>query len=157
MEEPNLYAKYVLDYRKLVEFFRGDANIEVKPLNDATHSCEIVVHGTDKYNALQKHLRITDPAGGTNSLHVTLALATPTDFDEVKALFYGNPHVDEIYMRGEEGEGVHAGQCMFKKEVIQYDADNIGHPHKKNSTLMENLAKEILADTHVFYATTEEN
>ena len=46
--------------------------------------------------------------------------------------------------------------CVFKKEVVQYGADNIGDINGNESTLMQNIAAEIFAYANGIYFCTSE-
>lgn len=70
----------------------------------------------------------------------------------IEKAFAGNPAFKRV-MKDEFG-GFKMIYAVFKKSVVQYENDDIGDPFKVESTLYENLARDVFKkDLGIFYAT----
>ncbi|MBQ4199124.1 MAG: hypothetical protein II649_04505 [Kiritimatiellae bacterium] len=65
--------------------------------------------------------------------------------DVLLAAFNGNPAVTQV-RQVSKGLFRDLCYCVFKKEVVQYPADNLGDINGNRSVLMEDIAREVLAE-----------
>ena len=65
--------------------------------------------------------------------------------DVVTAAFEGNPAVTQVR---QVSKGIFRDlvYCVFRKEVVQYAADNLADINGNKSTLMEEIAREVFTD-----------
>lgn len=76
------------------------------------------------------------------------------DADIVDAAFKGNPVLKEVLrLKTPFGEYDYA---VFRKEVVQFFNDDLTDPHGNESTLFEDIARDVFGDTHVFFCTDNE-
>lgn len=76
--------------------------------------------------------------------------------DLFKAAFAGNPAVS--YIESVDAYGQNFNYVVFEKEVVQYFNDNMGDLHGVESTLYQDIAKEVFEDySGIFFCTDIED
>lgn len=144
-EKVNLSSPWVLYYRKLESFFEQDPDVEV--YFDEDKMCiNLYVDNYRKAEALQELFPAEKVFGGVKiPINIIPSNNEVSKLDLLKIALEGNDAVADI----ETIETVFADitYVVFEKEVVQYYADNLGDLHGVNSTLYQDLAKEIFGET----------
>lgn len=146
---------WVLMYRLYKAMFGSDSEITLEFNDDSDDpAIKMYVGNEEKADALAKLLPPTIDMG-----NVTMTIAViPPNQDELdrkelfKKAFEGNPvFLDSVVVEEFGGRFLYN---TFKKEVVQYAADDIGDLFGVASTLYEDIAREIFGDMPgVFYCT----
>lgn len=141
--------------RKLSALFAQDEEITVE-YKERENKISIWVDNTDKYEAISKLIPAEMDFGGHKlNIEIIPADAVITEKDNryyLKKLFRGNNAVSEII--DTEIGAADVTYIEFEKEVIQFWNDNLADLHGIKSTLMEDIAREIMPETtNVFYGT----
>lgn len=150
----NLYSPCVILFRKYEAFFKEDPNVKLELDNDKK-IIKLYVTGSEKAEALTQNL----PAQvkyGNETVEIKVIPANLTEaskIDQFRKIFEGNEAVAYI------GNGSDAVTCdfnyiAFKPEVVQYPADDLSDLNGQQSTLYQNLAKEIFGDQPGIYFCT---
>lgn len=156
-EKVNLSSPWVLYYRKLEAFFQQDNDIEVF-LDEDVFCINIYVDNCKKAEALEELLPKEKVFGSVKiPINIIPSNTKLSKLDLFKIALEGNEAVTDI----ETIEGVFTNPIsyiVFEKEVVQYYADDIGDLHGVNSTLYQDLAKEIFGEAEGihFCTNTEE-
>ena len=139
-------------YREMQILFDRDPDIEVV-WHDSEKEIKIYVDGGVKAEALEKHLPVEKDFGG-EKIRITVVPSNNTALKSCKPqglvdVFNNNGAVCYI----EKSGPLNAYYIVFKKEVVQYDDDNLGDIHRLRSVLMEDIARRIFEDAGVFFCT----
>lgn len=153
-----LSPPYVIQYNKVKAYFDGDPDINISALDCDSCSATISTENKLKYIVLRDNL-ITDytpndddEQDNSKFLKLTVAYTGPDRMtsDELAALMATNPRFAYLFSAK---AGPFPFSCVvFKNGVVQYPNDNIFDPHKKATTTMEALTKEIFK-SHDFVST----
>ena len=155
MEKVKLSPPWDEYARKLTVLFQQDEEIHLE-YKEHENKITIWVDNTDKYEALVNLLPDHVDFGG----HVLDIEIVPADISDeqkdnryyLKKLFRGNGAVSEI--RDAEIGAAAVTYIEFEKEVVQFWNDNLADLHGVKSTLMEDIARDIMPETtNVFYGT----
>lgn len=155
-----LRPPWVLYHEKVKALFGGDKDISVE-FDDELMKMTIRVNSARKADALSRLIPGMVNFGDViacicvvppNSSGETL----PDDaspIDVISAAFEGNPVVSQIRA---VSKGIFRDlcYCVFKKEVVQYPADNLGDVNGNESTLMQCIAQEVLENAEGVYFCT---
>lgn len=155
----SIYAPWIIFYRQVQALFTQDPEVNVI-YNDDEKDIVLYVDNPTKAEALSKLL----PASrifGTVKVTVTVVPANAEGDDRMKyleAAFKGNDafsHISTV----QDIPPMHLPNpityCVFKKEVVQYDADDLSSESGKASTLYQDLAKEVFGDIGGVYFCTD--
>ena len=145
-EKVSLSSPWVLYYRKLQAFFEQDPEVEVKLEEQYEPAIHIYVDNAKKAEALEELLPEEMNFGNIKVPVIVIPSNNQTSkLDLLKIALEGNDAVVDI----ETIEGVFTNPIsyiVFEKEVVQYYADDLGDLHGVNSTLYQDLAKEIFGN-----------
>ena len=150
----NLYSPCVILFRKYEAMFKKDRNIKIELDND-NRVITLFVTGDEKADALTQNLP-TEVVFGNEKVKINVVpanLSGVTKIEQFRKIFEGNEAVDFI------GNGSDPVTCdfnyiVFKPEVVQYSADDLSDLNGQQSTLYQNLAKEIFGDQPGIYFCT---
>lgn len=150
----NLYSPCVILFRKYEAMFKKDRNIKIELDND-NRVITLFVTGDEKADALTQNLP-TEVVFGNEKVKINVVpanLSGVTKIEQYRKIFEGNEAVDFI------GNGSDPVTCdfnyiVFKPEVVQYSADDLSDLNGQQSTLYQNLAKEIFGDQPGIYFCT---
>lgn len=148
-----LSPPWVEYYRKIEAMFGPDPDIRVEFDEDEMH-IKLYVESHEKATALDELLPVQKDFGNVSVfIEVIPANDEPKRIDYIKRAFEGNP----AFSYATTIEGIMSNPIsyvVFKPEVIQFWNDNMGDPHGITSTLMADIAKEIIGeDEGVIFST----
>ena len=148
-----LSPPWVEYYRKIEAMFGPDPDIRVEFDEDEMH-IKLYVESHEKAAALDELLPVQKDFGNVSVfIEVIPANDEPKRIDYIKRAFEGNP----AFSYATTIEGIMSNPIsyvVFKPEVIQFWNDNMGDPHGITSTLMADIAKEIIGeDEGVIFST----
>jgi len=152
-KKTKLSPPWVEYYRKLEAMFSPDPDIKVEFDEDEMH-IKLYVESHEKATALDELLPVQKDFGNVSVfIEVIPANDEPKRIDYIKRAFEGNP----AFSYATTIEGIMSNPIsyvVFKPEVIQFWNDNMGDPHGITSTLMADIAKEIIGeDEGVIFST----
>lgn len=147
MEGLSKSAPWVTYARKLKAMFGSDPEITVNYIDDSVPEVKLLVNNPTKADALTKLLPDMMIFGNV-SLKVTVIPSNTTETfeDLIKRAFAGNPIVSYI----DHGDGPFGSNICFvafENAVIQYFDDSLDDPYGLDSTLAEDICREIFAST----------
>lgn len=153
--KPNvkLSSPWMNHYRKIKAIFGNDPDVTVK-FDNQNCSCKLYVHGQDKADAIAAIL----PSEATFG-KVTMTISVVPDnvlkanqLDIYEKAFEGNPAF--IGTKKVDFAGFALNYVIFKKEVVQYFNDDLSDANRVESTLYEDIAKDVFGEgTNVFFST----
>lgn len=156
MAKVNLSAPWVEYYNQMNKLFGEDPDIKII-FDEENYAIKLYVKGEVKANAIQQLIPESVEFGNitvTNSV-----IPENVEFDSDKAIidaaFKGNP----VFSYSKSVDGLYsfnATYAVFKNKVVQYFNDNLNDINGNKSTLYENIAREILTNSKVFFCTDVE-
>lgn len=140
-------------YRKLEAMFGPDPDIRVEFDEDEMH-IKLYVESHEKATALDELLPVQKDFGNVSVfIEVIPANNEPKRIDYIKRALEGNP----AFSYATTIEGIMSNPIsyvVFKPEVIQIWSDNLSDVNGLTTTLMAEIAKEIIGqDDGIFYCT----
>ena len=140
-------------YRKLEAMFGPDPDIKIEFDEDEMH-IKLYVESHEKATALDELLPVQKDFGNVSVfIEVIPANDEPKRIDYIKRAFEGNP----AFSYATTIEGIMSNPIsyvVFKPEVIQIWSDNLSDVNGLTTTLMAEIAKEIIGqDDGIFYCT----
>jgi len=152
-KKTKLSPPWIEYYRKLEAMFGPDPDIKVEFNEDEMH-IKLYVESHEKATALDELLPVQKDFGNVSVfIEVIPANDEPKRIDYIKRAFEGNP----AFSYATTIEGIMSNPIsyvVFKPEVIQFWNDNMADPHGLTSTLMADIAKEIIGeDEGVIFST----
>lgn len=150
---------WIVYLEKFKKLFEQDPELHIM-FDDDNMELIVRVDNQTKYEALRELLPYKVDFGNV-IMNLTLIPAnemvgTKNAARLMNEAFKGNPVVDNII----EIPNVFTNTLtyvMFKKEVVQYWSDNLGDPHGNESTLYQEIAKDIITGVDgVSYCTSTE-
>jgi len=157
--EMNVYAPWIIFYRQIEAMFSEDPEVVVT-YDDETKTITLRVEDLKKAEALSKLLP-SHRVFGNVEVTVTVVPANKEPIDKSKyleAAFRGNgafSHITTI----QDIPPMHLPNpvtyCVFKKEVVQYDADDMSSESGRISTLYQDIAKELFGNIGGVYFCTD--
>lgn len=151
----NLSAPWVIYYRMLEALFSKDADIEVE-FDEMRPEVKLNVKNPIKVDALNRLLPNSKQYGSV-TLKISVVMCPygdRTDIDLLEDLFEGNEAVSYITKIVDPDMSNAANFVVFQKEVVQYFADNLGDVNKLNSTLYQDIAREVFGELPgIFFCT----
>lgn len=143
--------------RKVHKLFECDPEVKVE-WNDEDRALKLYVNSDEKADALETLLP-EEKTFGNVKMTITVIPANveePTVWELFQTAFKGNSAVS--FMEAIDGMGFHAGYVVFQPEVVQYYNDNIADIYGIESTLYQDIAKEVFEDhAGVFFCTDIED
>lgn len=144
-EKVNLSSPWVIYYRKLESFFEQDPDVEVILEEEYQPVIRLYVDNSRKADALQELLPNEKKFGNVKVPIVVIpSNNTSSKLDLLKVALEGNNAVVDIETVPTVFDDI--TYVIFEKEVVQYFADDLGDLHGINSTLYQDLAKEIFGE-----------
>jgi len=153
----NISSPWIEYYRKVNAIFGEDPDVTIK-FDSVKHVLKMYVKGQEKADAIGK-IMPSKVEFGT----VTVTIEVIPDNGENDAIvdifqkaFDGNPAISYIKA---VGKGLFkVNYVVFENKVVQYYNDDLGDVNGLESTLYENIARDIFdKDLNVFYCTDVEN
>lgn len=156
----DIYSPWIIFYRKIESLFHKDPDVRVEYDNDS-YEIKLYVEGQEKADAIE-YLLPEEYTCGNVTVKITV---NPSNLDTsmktyLEKAFQGNEafshvtfidHIPDMYISNP------VTYCVFKKEVVQYAADDMSSEHGIASTLYENIAKEVMGHIDgVFFCTDTE-
>ena len=141
-------------FKEVAALFAKDPDVDVI-FNGKTPEIKLLVNDQIKANALSKIFPQTKKFGNVE-LKITVVPANAAEEDPMELFrkaFYGNEAVQEFIQIKSEF-GLAANYIVFIPEVVQYWADNMGNPDGFESTLYENIAKDVFDTNAAVFFTT---
>ena len=140
-------------YRKLEAMFGPDPDIKVE-FDEGEMHIKLYVESHEKATALDELLPVQKDFGNVSVfIEVIPANDEPKRIDIVKRAFEGNP----AFSYATTIEGIMSNPIsyvVFKPEVVQIWSDNLSDVNGLTSTLMAEIAKEIIGqDDGIFFCT----
>jgi len=165
MAKVKLSAPWDEYYEQVMALFGGDPEVHII-FDEEEKDLKLYVETTTKAEALQ-HLFPAEKEWGGVKMTITII---PPNYDKsafkvvkngdmssteiINYAFVKNPHFKEVIHVDLPFWGGFV-YVMFKNEVLQYYADNIGDPNGVKSVLAQDIAKEIFeAIDGVYYCTS---
>lgn len=155
-KKTKLSPPWIEYYRKLEAMFGPDPDIKVEFNEDEMH-IKLYVESHEKATALDELLPVQKDFGNVSVfIEVIPANDEPKRIDYIKRAFEGNP----AFSYATTIEGIMSNPIsyvVFKPEVIQFWNDNMADPHGLTSTLMADIAKEIIGEDEGVIFSTDKN
>lgn len=149
----NLEAPWYTYQKRLKALFDGDPDIVIsdvdKSSEDGRYYVHITVSNHKKYNAL---VNLLPEVVNFGNVQLFLMLydreneMSSRTIEEVKNLFEGNPHINDM-IEGEDATGTKHLYVLFKPEVLQFYTDNMQSYNGVTSCLAEDIATDCLEGT----------
>lgn len=153
VNETTLYTPWIIMYKLFKALFGDDPEIKVE-YNDTDPCLKLFVSNEEKADALAKLLPPSYDFGNVSlGVIVVPPNSNATDRTELfKKAFAGNPAFkDSVALEEFGGKFIYN---IFTKKVVQYTADDIGDFYGVESTLYEDIARDVFGDIPgVFYCT----
>lgn len=150
MEGLSKSAPWVTYARKLKAIFGSDPEITINYIEEPEPEVKLLVNNPTKADALSKILPTTKAFGNvTIKVTVVPSNANETFEDLIKRAFAGNPIVSYI----DHGDGPFGSNICFvafENDVIQYFDDRLDDPYGLDSTLAEDICREIFENAEEF-------
>ena len=152
MSSVTLSSPWVSEARKLYMLFGQDPEIDVVYVAE-DQEVKLFVNNPTKADALAKKLP-AEKTFGNVTLKITVI---PSNTEEstigyFQKIFAGNPIVEEIVSDDTVPFGL--SHVVFKNKVVQYFDDCLNDPVGAESTLYEDLAREVFVDFDGVYFNT---
>ena len=150
----NLSAPWEIFYKKLEAMFGGDPEITLN-INRDTNIVMFYVRNTDKAEALTELLPVQKEFGNiTVEIRVVPANQDNRSLAETyETAFKDNP----AFVYASDGDGTQIGEgttfVVFAREVVQYFNDSLDDINRIESTLYQDIAKDIFDDDEARYCT----
>ena len=153
MENTKISPPWVEYWGKLLTLFGDDPDISMD-FEEEKKEIKMYVNGADKADALTRLLEPEIDFGGVKLL--IAVIPSNEEVDDAMLIEHalkGNPHIAE-FIHSDPNVPFSFNYVMFRKEVAQYNNDNMGDPHGNTSCLYADLARELLGcDKNVMYST----
>ena len=153
-----MYSPWVIFSKQIEKLFERDPEIKLE-FNDDRTEIKLRVDNPEKADALSRLLPAQKKFGNVE-VKITVIPSNDESYKAkyVKKAFEGNEAFSH-FKTVSDIPGVHISNpisyCVFKKEVVQYGADDLGSESGMASTLYENLADEILGPIDGVYFCTD--
>ena len=153
----NMYSPWVVFSRKIEVLFENDPEVDVR-FNEDSYTITLLVDNENKAFALSKIMPESKTFG---NVEVKINIIPPDGDDwgakYFEAAFTGNGAFSHMTVVKDLPGAVISNPiayCVFKKEVVQYSADDLSSESGLTSTLYQDIARDIFGDTEgVFFCT----
>lgn len=146
MKDMKISSPWVSYYRKLVALFGEDPDIKIT-YDEDENVVNLYVDGVDKAEAIDGILPEEKVFGNVVlKINVIPSNKEMTKLDMYRKAFEGNP----VYSYAVAVSGISSNDFnyfVFRHKVAQYFNDNLGDVNGNESTLYQEIAKEVLEDT----------
>ena len=144
--------------RRVHKLFELDPEVKVSYDNEGPE-LKLYVESQEKAEALEEVMP-NEVEFGNVTMAVTVVpanIAEESPYKKLLKAFKGNPIVS--YTESLNGYGQEFNYIVFQPEVVQYYNDNMGDIHGVESTLYQDIAKEVFAEkaAGVFFCTDIED
>ena len=148
-----MYSPWVIYYRQIEAMFKKDPEVKVE-YDDSNYTIKLLVNNNVKAEALRKILPAKKVFGNVEvSVIVIPANGVDSHVKYIENAFKGNEAFSHTTTAGIYTSNP-ITYCSFKKEVVQYAADDLGSETGLASTLYQDIAKEIFDNMDgVFFCT----
>lgn len=140
---------------ELKALFGEDPGIKIQ-FDEDNYEVKLFVADPEKADALTQ-LIPAQRIYGNVALTVTVVPANymeESNADLIEAAFKGNPVLKQVLcLKTPFGEYDYA---VFRKDVVQFYNDNLCDPHGNESTLFEDIARDVFGSGDVFFCTDSE-
>ena len=161
MNELKIAPPWVTYWRKCKALFELDKLVTVEDIeeNDIGYEFDILVSGTEKYNALCQIIPDRVTFGNVIlTINVVKALGQEEDLEALfKAAFAGNPILKDV-VTAKDFAGVKHTYVRFQPDVIQFPNDDISDYNGNWSGLAQTIAREVFeayAEKGVHFCTAD--
>ena len=157
MSKVTLSTPWVSFARKIYCLFGRDPEINITYL-DEEPEVVLYVDNPTKAEALANELPTEKNFGGT-VLKITVVPSNKQDtpIDIYRKIFTGNPILKDIIVEDDQTSFGFA-HVLFEKKVVQYFDDCLNDPNNLETTLYEDLARDVFENTKgVFFNTDAED
>lgn len=139
---------------KLEALFGNDPDVTIKA-GENDHSVTLFVENPNKAEAIREILPSEVSFGNVKLLVNVVPIELKKDPTSIiNAAFKGNKAVARIMHISTPLTGDH-DYVMFKPEVVQFFNDDLGDPHGNESTLYQDIARELLQINGVNFCTDQ--
>lgn len=141
----NLTPPWIVYKQKITLLFGQDPDINI--VWDAkSYRLTLNVKSRAKAEAITQLLPSYKQFGNLAlTINVNYKDESPSEYELFKNAFAGNPILSFIE-KDDDVPFASRTYVVFKKEIAQYYADDLGDPHGIRSTLYENVARDVLLD-----------
>jgi len=153
MSSVGLSTPWVSEARKIYALFNRDPEIDIVYDDDNTE-VKLYVNNPIKATAMASVLP-TEKSFGNVTLKITIIPSNDegSTIDIIRQVFAGNPIVTDIIVDDSPTQ-VGFNHVLFENNVVQYFNDCLNDPFGLETTLYENLARDVLINTDgVFFNT----
>lgn len=153
-----MYSPWIIFKNQVEKMFEKDPEVHVE-YDEDDNNIKLFVDNAEKAEALNKILPMRKTFGNVE-IKITVVPANGEDerMKYVKTAFHGNGALSHLTTI-QDIPPMHMSNpityCVFKKEVVQYNADNLGSESGVASTLYEDLAREIFGSIGGVYFCTD--
>lgn len=156
VKDVKLSPPWITYCHKIEALFKGDEDIEIK-YDDEDMTLKLFVEDSAKADALMKLLPMSKSFGNvTLYINIIPADGENNKVELFREAFKGNPNVVDIATI-EDVFSNPISYVIFKKEVIQFFNDDTSDYYGLESTLNENIAREVFGDQDGVYFCTDSN
>ena len=147
---------WVTFYSEIEALFGSDPAISIQ-IDEDEKIVSLFVEGVAKADALAQLLPSEKTFGNVSvKICVVPANVMPKRIDLFVEAFKGNPAFS--YATTSSGIGFEFDYVVFRNKVVQFFNDNLGDVNGNESTLYEEIARDVFEDTGAMFCTdTEEN
>lgn len=154
-----IYSPWVIFAKKIQALFEKDSDVTVQ-FDDGSYTVSIFVDDDDKAEALSKIMPTTKVFGNI-AVNINIVPANSEETWNAKyyeAAFKGNAAFSHMtIVKDIPGAMISnpIAYCVFKKEVVQYGADDLSSESGVASTLYQDIAKDVFGETDGVYFCTD--
>lgn len=154
MAKIGLSTPWIEYVRKLHLLLGQDPEINIVYDNEATE-VKVYVDNQIKSDALAKKLP-KEKIFGNVKLKITVIPSNKEDseIDVFRKIFNGNPILKEIVI-GDTSMPFSLSHVIFENKVVQFFNDCLNDPNGLESTMYEDIARDVFEDTNGVYFNTE--
>lgn len=152
MSELKLSTPWVTFYFEIEALFKNDPDVIVE-LDEEDLAIKLYVDGVEKAEALAKLLPDSRNFGNiTVPIAVIPANKEQTKLDLFVKAFEGNPALSYV-VKGSPDKPFSFDYVVFRNEVVQFFNDDLSDVNGNESTLFEDIARDVFEDAEVYFCT----
>lgn len=158
MNNLKLSSPWTTFYHQVAELFKNDPDITIEMLEDEDDpTIKLFVNGEDKADALNKLLPGQKTFGNiVVDIRVIPCNKEDTKIDLFRRAFNGNSAISYIKSVSDPFENK-VDYVVFENKVVQFFNDDISDINGNETTLYEDIAREVFNDAGVFFCTDTES